>query len=300
MRSRPADANPVARTDTWVEYQSNKPLISSEGRNWRHLHVCRFLHPVIWRVDLPPINMHYIGMHVSGRCDMTSHWRGVTMRRRWIPGEIMIMSANQPSTWEWKGAFDELHVYLEPAALEAAAAEVSDRPVQLLDGVGIIDPVISVLASQATAELSSPDSPAPLFAECATTTLITRLLERYSTLRNKDTLHRLDISPHRLRAALEYIDTHLEHDLKLEDIAAAANMSPFHFARGFRKAMGRPPHRYVLALRIDRARTLLRRTSDEVAVVARRVGFSSQSHFGVVFKKQCGLTPNQYRQAMRR
>jgi AraC family transcriptional regulator len=294
------DAGQIRRNGTWEQYQSGEPLLSSEGRNWKDLHVCRFLHPATWRVDLPPISMHYVGMHVSGVCEMTSRWRGVTMRRHWTPGEIVIISANQPSTWAWKGAYDEQHLYLEPAALEAAAAAVSDRPVQLLDGVGIIDPVIALVATQAAAELSSAGPAAPLFGEGATTALITRLLERHSTLRNKDTLYRLDISPHRLRAALEYIDAHLEHDLKLEDIAAAANMSPFHFARGFRKAMGRPPHRYALALRMDRARTLLRRTSDEVAVVARRVGFLSSSHFGVVFKKQCGITPNQYRQAMRR
>jgi len=260
------------------------------------LQAYRVNHPPNWRLELPPLDAHFVGLHMSFPCEMESRWRGLTERRRWVPGEVMIMSANQESTWDWTGGLDELHVLLDPRALAEAASEVSDLPVHLIDGCGILDPVISEIAFQIATELANPDVSSPLFDQSAATALITRLLQDYSTLRNPQRLQRIDISPHKLRAALEYIDTHLDDDVKLGDIAAAAGMSPYHFARGFRKAVGRPPHRYILALRVDRARDLLRNTSDEIATVARKAGFSTQSHFTSVFRNQYGVTPSRYRQ----
>jgi AraC family transcriptional regulator len=269
-------------------------FLSSAGRKWRHLQVARFQHPENSRLEAPPLSTHYIGVHMSGPSQMVERWLGPTRRRVWIPGEVMVMSAEQSSSWEWKQTFDEMHIYLAPESLSAAAAEVTDRPVRLLDGLGILDPVIGQLALAICDELVRPDS-VPLMDEHFAMSLIARLLGRYSTLRSTQALNRFDIATHRLRAVLEYIDTHLAQHLKLDDIAAAANMSPFHFARAFRKAMGLAPHRYVTARRIDRARNLLARKTDEVDAIGREVGFLSHSHFSSVFKSYSGVTPTQYR-----
>jgi AraC family transcriptional regulator len=278
----------------WARVLPRKSFLSSAGRKWRHLQVARFQHPENWRLELPPLSTHYIGVHMSGPSLVLERWLGPTRRRVWTPGEVMLMSADQASSWEWKQPFDELHIYLAPESLAAAAAELTDRPVRLLDGVGMIDPVIGQLALAICNELARPDSTA-LMDEHFAMSLIARLLQHYSNLRSTRALDRFDISTHRLRAVLEYIDTHLGQDLKLEDIAAVASMSPFHFARGFRKAMGLPPHRYLTARRIDRARNLLARKSDDVEAIAREVGFQSHSHFSSVFKSCSGVTPTQYR-----
>jgi AraC family transcriptional regulator len=282
--------------EKYATLMPRRPDLSSLGRDWKRLQVLRVHHPPKWRLELPPLDSHYIGVHMSGPCRMASRWQGPTQHRRWIPGEVMIMSAQQESTWEWNGNLDELQMLLDPQALAQAAAEVTDQPVHLADGLGILDPIISEIAFRTTVELGDPNSSSSLFGDCAATALITRLLQNYSTLRHPERLQRLDISPHRLRTALEYIDTHLDEDLKLEDIAAVVKMSPYHFARGFRKAMGRPPHQHLLTLRMDRARDLLRNTSEEISTIAARVGFSSQSHFSYVFRNQSGMTPTHYRQ----
>jgi len=294
-----ASAEPatVVAPSEWVKHLPRAPLISSADRNWTHLGISRILHPPRWRVELPPLNAHYIGLHMSGPCEMVGRLQGLTRRQRWTPGEVMIMSAGQSSTWEWNNALDELQLYLDPQMFTSAAAEISDRPVELLDGLGIIDPVISTIALQVSADLIVTNPTAPLLNECAAASLITRLLTQYSTLRDRNAVQRLDISKPRLRTALEYIDIHLDEDLKLGDIACAAGMSPFHFARGFRKVMGQPPHRYLLMRRVDRARNLLTRTTDDIMTIARQVGFASQSHFSAVFKRHCGMTPSQYRSA---
>ena len=284
----------TAADSNFMRVLPSRSFLSSAGRQWKHLQVARFQHPENSRLDAPPLSTHYIGVHMSGPSEMVERWLGPTRRRVWIPGEVMVMSSDQGSSWEWTKTFDELHMYLAPQSLTAAAAEVTDKPVRLLDGLGILDPVIGQLALAICDELVRPES-VPLMDEHFAMSLIARLLERYSTLRSTQALNRFDIASHRLRAVLEYIDTHLAQNLKLEDIAAAANMSPFHFARAFRKAMGVPPHRYLTARRVDRARNLLARKTDEVDAIGREVGFESHSHFSSVFKSYSGVTPTQYR-----
>jgi AraC family transcriptional regulator len=79
-------------------------------------------------------------------------------------------------------------------------------------------------------------------------------------------------------------------------MAAVAHLSAYNFARQFKRATGRPPHRYVLARRIERAQQLLQPDGDlSLAEVAADTGFSDQSQFSRQFKRITGITPRQFR-----
>jgi AraC family transcriptional regulator len=72
-------------------------------------------------------------------------------------------------------------------------------------------------------------------------------------------------------------------------------LSQFHFARMFRRSVGRPPHGYLTDLRMERAKQLLRETDLPLAQVAARVGYQTQAHFTGVFHREVGTTPRTYR-----
>ena len=79
-------------------------------------------------------------------------------------------------------------------------------------------------------------------------------------------------------------------------MAAAAHLSPYHFARQFKAATGLPPHQYVILRRVERAKELLQAGADlSLAEVALRAGFSDQSQFSNHFKRLVGVTPSQFR-----
>jgi AraC family transcriptional regulator len=100
----------------------------------------------------------------------------------------------------------------------------------------------------------------------------------------------------KLRAVFEYIEEHVNADLTLEQLAATAHLSAYHFTRQFKAATGLPPHRYVIARRIERAQHLLRASDDlPLSEIATRTGFADQSHFSNHFKRIVGLTPRQFR-----
>ena len=276
------------------------PDLSSVALGWSGIEAYRLTNPPEWQLQLPPINRHFIVAHLSNPCQLSTRWNGFERRSRSVPGNIMIMSAHQGSYWAWKGGIEELHIFLEPATLAAAAAELGDRPLQLLDGIGLIDPAIMDLALRIHAELVRPGTFGRLFSQSMTHALALELLRRHSSLGDHAGLERLDIPARRLRAALEYIEAHLCEDVSLEAIAGSAHLSTFRFARGFRRALGQPPHQYVIGRRLERAKELLRTTDEGIGEVARRVGFISQSHFTAVFRRRCGVPPKRYRESCRR
>ena len=101
---------------------------------------------------------------------------------------------------------------------------------------------------------------------------------------------------HKLDAAIDYIEAHLNSEITLDDLAAVVHFSPYHFARLFKASTGLPPHQYVIARRIERAKRLLQGGQDlSLAQVAARVGFWDQGHFSRHFKRLVGVAPKRFR-----
>ena len=103
----------------------------------------------------------------------------------------------------------------------------------------------------------------------------------------------------RLRAVVEYIEEHLGAGPTLEQLAAVAGLSVYHFARQFKVATGLPPHEYVIARRVERAKQFLQGGDLSLAEVAAQAGFSDQSQFSRHFKRLIGVTPGQFRMSAR-
>ncbi len=97
-------------------------------------------------------------------------------------------------------------------------------------------------------------------------------------------------------AARRYIDMHYRENLTLDTVAEAVHISKYHLAHIFRREYGVSPIHYMLELRLQECRELLRTTDYPVALIARMTGFSSPSYFSQRFGKAEGMTPAQYRQ----
>jgi len=101
-----------------------------------------------------------------------------------------------------------------------------------------------------------------------------------------------------LRRVQEYVEERLGEEIRLSDLAAIANMEIDSFARRFRATTGMAPYAFVIERRIHCAEQLLANADHELALIAARLGFSSQSHFTTAFKRQRGMTPRAYRRQL--
>ena len=96
--------------------------------------------------------------------------------------------------------------------------------------------------------------------------------------------------------SLRYIKSNYTHKIKLSDIASELHVNPSYFSALFSQEMGRSFTDYILELRVNRARDLLKNTNMDIVDVAASSGFENQSYFTKIFRKITGLTPRHYRQ----
>lgn len=107
------------------------------------------------------------------------------------------------------------------------------------------------------------------------------------------------LAPWAERRSLELMRERLAEDISLDDLAAEAQLSPFHFARMFKQSLGVPPRVYLTRLRIERACDLLENTDLPVTEIAFEVGYSSNQVLARVFLKHRRMSPIDYRRAVR-
>ena len=98
-----------------------------------------------------------------------------------------------------------------------------------------------------------------------------------------------------LARALEYINSHYEEDIKIKELADWCHISETHFRRVFCQCMHMTPVEYLNRVRVQMACDSLRKTNDQVGVIAARVGFSTLSTFNRNFKQIMGKTPQEWR-----
>jgi AraC family transcriptional regulator len=98
------------------------------------------------------------------------------------------------------------------------------------------------------------------------------------------------------KRVLEFIEEHLSETIALSTLSGLAQLSPYHFARAFRQALGMPPHRYHMNRRVERAKSLLADRS--VTEVALAVGYAETSSFSSSFRKATGMSPSEFRRAL--
>lgn len=119
--------------------------------------------------------------------------------------------------------------------------------------------------------------------------LLMRLLHgAASTKTNAKTASMLD-------TALRFIEQNLSEPVTLQDISREVNMSHYHFSRLFKKEFGHSPYEYLLLVRINRAKHLLKTTKEPVKVIAQRVGYYNASTFTAAFTAKVGLSPSEFR-----
>jgi AraC-like DNA-binding protein len=105
-------------------------------------------------------------------------------------------------------------------------------------------------------------------------------------------IYRGGLPPKIAQRIVEYIESHLDKKLTLEDLALRVGYSVHHFAHAFGQSMGMPPHQYVLMRRIERVDLLMQDTDLPLSEIALRTGFADQSHMGRHYRRIRGVVPS--------
>ena|SRR5438128_6205582 len=197
---------------------------------------------------------------------------------------------------------DFVSIRIQPALVNEMAAEMglTRATAEIVFRVtSVVDETLSAIARRIAAEATEERAGHQLMLDALVRELAIHLLRSYLTVRKSAQieLSRVGLVDRRLRRALEFMHDNYARELALEEIAASAYLSEYHFARLFKQVTGATPHVYLANLRIEKARRLLAETAHPIIEIAAMVGYQSQSHFTKIFKAITGLTPRAYRES---
>jgi AraC family transcriptional regulator len=216
-------------------------------------------------------------------------------------GSITIIPQGRDGDWDIAGPIGVSHVFLPDDRLRASAEQLGHgNGVELLSRVGFDDPVASRLMEMLGREADLSDPSARLFLEQATDLLCTQLLRSHSShaaLSAPST--RRGLPTWQVKKVTTYMSERLGAPIGLDDLAAVAGLSRFHFCTAFRQATGSTPHEWLVRLRIERARKLLGDPALSITEIALAVGYETPSSFAAAFRKVTGVTPTHFRHSLR-
>ena len=275
---------------------------ASEGLGWVGLEAARFDGLIDFETANPPLTHHRLVLLIRPPEELDLRYEGV---KRHVPppaGSIYVVPAGSPVQVRARRGKESLHIYLEPGLVARVAAEAFDLdPARLtvppLDGLNL--PHLRAAMGAVDAELTAGAAGGRLAAEWLANVMAVHLIRHILAPRRPARGPDGALPRGRLRAVVEYIEDHLHDGLSLEEMAAVARLSTYHFAHQFKRATGLPPYQYVIMRRVERAQQLLRNGDLSLAEIAARAGFSDQSVFCRHFKRLVGVTPGQFRTSAR-
>ncbi|WP_167351830.1 helix-turn-helix domain-containing protein [Bradyrhizobium tropiciagri] len=295
---------PQPYCDFWQGRGPTRLILSSIDRGWSGLSAELRAHgksEIPWRGTQSDteicVDVHGNGSPVTRRATGVSD-RTITRRDTiWLT----------PAGWK-EGSLDIggdlpgiAHIYLDPSQFSPGklGVEVDASALGALRyDSAFEDPLLGEMARAIASELQSETSAGRLLVESLASSMAIRLIQKYTSspaARPAAVSASGGLDRRRLSRVLDYIEANLEGDLSLDRIASIAYLSRFHFARAFRQAVGHPPHRYVAARRLERAKALLIQGDRPLVDIALTLGFSNQANFTRAFKQAAGMAPGQYR-----
>ena len=276
-----------------------EPAGASDRLGWVGLEAARYRAEPIFERNVPALTHHWFVLFVRPPEEFDLGYEGV---KRHVPppaGSIALVPVGSPARWRLSGPRDTLHIYLEPGLVGRVAAEAFGLdPTQLsvppLDCLDL--PHLRAAMWAVDAELAAGGGTGGRLATESLANVLAVHLLRHVLAPRPPACRRYGTLPRgKLRAVVEYIEEHLDAGPSLEQLAAVARLSPYYFARQFKRATGLPPHQYVILRRVERAKQLLQTGTDlTLADVAAHAGFSDQSQFCHHFKRLLGVTPGQF------
>ena len=208
------------------------------------------------------------------------------------PGGVAFIPHNQPHRIHWQGDGELLHVYFSlefmARVTESNYSAEFQRPLSYRQE-STINTIGQCLSDEFywSGELQSD------FVDHARFLIATRLLHIIEADAAKAPSGLLGVK--RLQPAVEFLNAYSESHTSLADLAALCRVSIYHFARSFSAQLGCAPFEYQRALRLNKARVLLRESDLAIEAVGIAVGIESASNFARLFRRNVGLSPSEYR-----
>jgi len=241
----------------------------------------------------PPVPEVMVVLHIGGRVQCCRTGDGHESRP--LPGQVNIFAPGVEWSVRSGGTLRGVSLHFALARLDRLSDETNGCSVRKLESrIGFSDPFLASGARSLLQEIRHPTERGTLYVDTLGDALgvhLLRVAKRGGDARSENG----PLSGTQMRAAVDLLEHSIESGISLEALASHVGVSRYQLRRGFLRATGMPPHRYLTGLRVERAKTLLVEKRKSLVEIALVCGFASQAHFGDRFRAATGVSPGRYR-----
>lgn len=251
-------------------------------------------------VEVPAMRDFMLVAYREGPTSMDRQVDGPWAREELVPGDVSLLTRAEKSHWHWTREIDVVHLYLTRDLLARVSAEVFDRDIEdvrLRDVLKTDNALLGRGIAAVEEEVRCNNLGGRLYVDAVTTQLCVEILRRFADVSFREERSSAGLSPLQTKMVTGYIETNLDRQLTLDELAEIAHVSSSHFLRQFKRRFGCAPHSYVIGRRVACAQRLLDKTRLPIKEIALKSGFSDQSHMTRIFQRILNTTPSTYRDA---
>jgi AraC family transcriptional regulator len=259
------------------------------------------VHVYTYRYERPSLDTRAPGKDLMVLCDNPGRgaagvYHAADTRSAVLPlGRMMVIPASAVISATGPGGDRQLSVCSTAAGLLPPDFDPTDARQIALCG-DVRDVRVRATMERLAAEAVAPGFAADLLVDARAASLSVDLARYFHRSRAAASVAGQGrLAAWQLRRVEDLVAGSVGKRLTVADLAAAAEVSPSHFARSFRASTGRTVHRFVEEARLARAQAMLRETNLPLKQVAAALGFSGPSSFTLAFRRATGTTPARYR-----
>jgi AraC family transcriptional regulator len=194
-----------------------------------------------------------------------------------------------------------LLLYLPCAAFHALADQANVPRIGELyykPGEPLNDDIVRRIGLSLLPALRTPERVNRLFIDHITLAMAAHCAQTYGGMEPVSRPIKGGLAPRQEKRSKEMLAGDLTGETPLQEIAAACGLSISHFSRAFRKSTGLSPHAWLLQIRVESSKAMLRAGDTPLCLIAMACGFADQSHFSKVFTRRVGLSPGAWRKTV--
>jgi len=285
------------RAEELPRWVPGRVVLASDPLNWQGIKLRSYRYDPL-DVEVPALQDFMIVAYRKGPTAMDRRFDGRWRHEDLVPGDVSLLTRSKQSHWHWTADIEVVHVYLSIQLMQQVCEEVYERPiaaVHLRDVLKTQDPILFAGAMSIAREVANGALGGELYVDAVARQLCIHTLRNYSNVSFFEPSNGSGLGLAQERRLRDYIEANLGEILTNDRLASVAACPTHHLLRHFKARFGLPPHSYVLARRLERARQLLRETTLPSPEIASQTGFSYQSHLTRLFKRRYGVTPAAFR-----
>lgn len=242
---------------------------------------------------------HLIAIQLSGRTKVSYSPSYLLESHTASSSQQGVMPKGVPHNGLVIGEATWIAIHLDPEfTAHSVHEDVNCDHLQILPRIPLRDSLILEVGLRLAQGIAPQSQYGYFYAESLANTLAVHLIQNYSTTQPNFRNYKGGLSNRQLKQIIDYIQAHLDQEIRLTDLAELLGISRYYFSRLFRQSMGLSPYQYVIHQRVEKAKLMLRgKRQMAIAEIALACGFTHQSHLNKVFQRFMGMTPKAYRRS---